>query len=252
MKLKFLGTAAAEGWPGLFCQCDACERARRHGGKNIRTRSSCLIDEKYMIDFSADTYMHVLRNGIDLSKIEHLIITHSHEDHFYPQDLMMRRQPFAYMDEITPLIIYGNDAVQRCFDAVNGDRRDDVLIFHQVHAYEPFQAGQVIVTPLLADHDPKERCLIYIIELNGKKLLYGHDSGYFPEPTWEALKGHRFDGVVLDCTSGPQSCQHYHMGFPENLKVKERLLEQGNADGNTLFIINHFYKSFFAQRRFAA
>jgi len=34
MKVKILGTAAAEGWPALFCRCPACQRARKLGGKN--------------------------------------------------------------------------------------------------------------------------------------------------------------------------------------------------------------------------
>lgn len=28
MKLLYLGTAAAEGWPAPFCQCDNCKAAR--------------------------------------------------------------------------------------------------------------------------------------------------------------------------------------------------------------------------------
>ena len=42
MKLQYLGTAAAEGWPALFCTCDNCARARAAGGKNIRTRRKAL------------------------------------------------------------------------------------------------------------------------------------------------------------------------------------------------------------------
>jgi len=68
MNIKFLGTAAAEGWPALFCQCEYCIKARENGGKNIRTRSSCIIDEKYMVDFPPDTYMHVLNNKLNLVK----------------------------------------------------------------------------------------------------------------------------------------------------------------------------------------
>ena len=55
MKLQYFGTAAAEGWPALFCGCDACRRAREAGGRNIRTRSQALIDDKLLIDFPADT-----------------------------------------------------------------------------------------------------------------------------------------------------------------------------------------------------
>ncbi len=39
MKLKYLGTAAAEGIPALFCNCKHCASARELSGKNIRTRS---------------------------------------------------------------------------------------------------------------------------------------------------------------------------------------------------------------------
>ena len=33
MKIKFLGTGAAEGWPALFCECAACKKAEELGGK---------------------------------------------------------------------------------------------------------------------------------------------------------------------------------------------------------------------------
>jgi phosphoribosyl 1,2-cyclic phosphate phosphodiesterase len=50
VKLTFNGTAAAEGFPAVFCECKYCKKARELGGKNIRTRSSCLINEEYLID----------------------------------------------------------------------------------------------------------------------------------------------------------------------------------------------------------
>ena len=43
MKLKYLGTAAAEGQPGIFCRCALCLEASRRGGKDIRTRSQALV-----------------------------------------------------------------------------------------------------------------------------------------------------------------------------------------------------------------
>ena len=50
MKIKYLGTAAAEGIPAIFCECANCKRPRMLGGKNIRTRSQAIID------FEADGY----------------------------------------------------------------------------------------------------------------------------------------------------------------------------------------------------
>ena len=45
MKITFLGTCAAEGFPGLFCKCDTCNKARILKGKNIRSRFSIMINE---------------------------------------------------------------------------------------------------------------------------------------------------------------------------------------------------------------
>ena len=81
MKIKYLGTAAAEGIPALFCDCENCKRARKLGGRNIRTRSQALVDDALLIDFPPDTYMHFILHNIPLSKIKSCIITHSHYDH---------------------------------------------------------------------------------------------------------------------------------------------------------------------------
>jgi hypothetical protein len=84
MVLQYLGTAAAEGWPGLFCACEHCEIARTRGGRNIRTRSQAIVfaeksgegdpDQRLLVDFPPDTYHHVLAHGLRLDKVGHLII----------------------------------------------------------------------------------------------------------------------------------------------------------------------------------
>ena len=76
MKLTYLGTAAAEGFPALFCNCKYCVEARRLGGKNIRTRSQSLVNDDLLIDLPADTYSHFLNNGIEGDRIKTLLITH--------------------------------------------------------------------------------------------------------------------------------------------------------------------------------
>src|SRR5690348_6984346 len=95
MKIQLLGTSAAEGWPGLFCDCKACQDARRLGGKNIRTRSSALIDGILKLDFPPDTYQHVLQRGLDLRKVEFLFFTHGHDDHFALKELQYSSKTFV-------------------------------------------------------------------------------------------------------------------------------------------------------------
>ncbi|HOJ11241.1 MAG TPA: MBL fold metallo-hydrolase [Clostridiales bacterium] len=243
MKLTFNGTSAAEGFPALFCECRHCQKARELGGKNVRTRTSCLIDDQYLIDFPPDTYMHVLHGKLKLSKIKHIIVTHSHEDHFQPYELLMRRPPFAYPGEDEILYVYGNDGVYEKFVQAGCTNENNKKYLQYVHVYpgKQFKAGEANVLPLRADHtNGNEICHIYIINIGEKHLLYGHDTGYFPEETWEALRSIKLDGVILDCTCGTIECERGHMGITANVKVKERLIEQGSADEKTTFIVTHF------------
>lgn len=92
MKFRYLGTAAAEGWPAVFCNCDHCHRAKKAGGRNIRTRSQALINDDLLIDFPSDSYHHALHCGLDFSACRYLLVTHSHTDHFSPTDLLMAHQ----------------------------------------------------------------------------------------------------------------------------------------------------------------
>ena len=84
MEIQYLGTAAAEGLPALFCDCETCRRARDIGGKEVRTRTQSLVDGKILLDFPPDTYAHALRHSLRLGQIQHLLVTHSHMDHFFP------------------------------------------------------------------------------------------------------------------------------------------------------------------------
>ena len=171
MKIKFLGTAAAEGVPALFCNCPACEHARKAGGKDIRTRSQALIDDCLLIDFPADTYMHVLQYGLKLHEINHVIITHTHSDHFYIDDIHMRSTGFSNLDVSCPLNVYGSAQV---FETLSKDRicikmmDKGLLHIHKMRAFETYDILGYKVTPLSADHPTAEEPFIYLIEKRGQ------------------------------------------------------------------------------------
>ena len=42
MKIKYLGTAAAEGIPSPYCTCENCRKAWERRGKDIRSRSQAV------------------------------------------------------------------------------------------------------------------------------------------------------------------------------------------------------------------
>jgi len=81
-----------------------------------------------------------------------------------------------------------------------------------------------------------------MVEDAGEKWLYAHDTQYFREENWEFLKAYKFDFVSLDCTNGPLDSNAYygHMGFDTNVPTRERMLKEGMADENTVFVCHHF------------
>lgn len=245
MKIQYLGTAAAEGIPALFCDCEVCRNARKIRGKEVKTRSQALIDDSILVDFPADTYMHVLNNGIRLDKIHTLIVTHSHSDHFYPQDFWCRSPGIGNNIEEKPLDVYvtapGYAAAEE-FMAANNVPAERVAL-HRIEAFSPFESEGYRFIPLKADHDQKTEPVFYIVEHGKKTMLYAHDTGYFPDEVWEFLAKYkrRFDFVSLDCTGMLlPNYRHGHMGLSLCGEVYERLTEMGLCDKDTKACINHF------------
>ena len=241
MKIKYLGTAAAEGFPAVFCNCEFCVEARRLGGKNIRTRSQALINDDLLIDFPADTYSHFLNNGIEGDKIKNLLITHSHEDHFYPNDLQNRGGAYAHNMRAEKLGVFGCEDV---YKRLEGFLVDYTQVFaQQLKPFEEVNIGDYKVTPLPARHHFKKGAFIYIIK-GDKTILYAHDTGYFYDEVFEYIEKNKitFDFVTMDCTNVniPISDVDGHMGIPNNLRLVEKLSAIGAITDSTVKVINHF------------
>lgn len=244
MKLKYLGTAAAEGIPGMFCNCRVCRNALKIRGKEIKTRSQALLDDKLLIDFPADTYMHILNHGLDLRNIHNVIITHSHSDHFYPNDFWCRFEGIAYDIVEEPLNIYVTEAgYNEALRQLGEDMNETRVKFHKIAPFEPFDVEDYHIIPLAADHDPSTNPVIYIIEKGGKSLLYANDTGIFPDSTWDYLEKYnkKFELISLDCTGMAQkNWRRSHLCLDTDKEVYDRLTEIGVCDKNTIVYVNHF------------
>lgn len=243
MKLQFLGTAAAEGWPGMFCNCDICKLARERKGKNYRARSGLLINDDIMVDFSPDTFLQARTYDIDLSAIKTIFVTHSHTDHFAPGEMLYRY--YAYHQTSKTLTVYGDEAVvsmgNHAKEAYRMLENIDTIQFAQLAPYQWHETSTARVLPLLARHMEQEECLLYVIETGGKRLFYGMDSNIYPEQTFQALAGLKLDCAILECTlltgiAGSTS----HCNLTEMFSIQKRLLESGAADSHTKFIASHF------------
>ncbi len=247
MKLTYLGTAAAEGWPALFCRCAYCKKALEKGGRNLRTRSQALINDDLLIDFPADSFSHMQQNGLNFSAVRYLLITHSHMDHFMPTDLHLRSTSF-YAHDLTSdsLDLYGNERVNQLLERerlIRDEEPNDTGIrAHVIKAYEPFVCGRYTVTPLPANHAERENAFVYLIEDGEKTLLYLHDTGLLCEEVYAYLKEHhvKADLVSYDCTYVSLPSGGGHLGLDSCPVVRKRLEEIGVSDSHTVSVVNHF------------
>ncbi len=246
MKLKFLGTGSCEGVPAMFCKCEGCTAARQRGGKNIRTRSQAIIDNKILIDFPADTYMHSLYGQFQLSDIHSVLLTHAHSDHLVVSELEMRcsdKQCFGG-EECRDMVIYSSKTSGAPIEKVFGNEKayTGKRIKNQpVLPYIPYDIEGYTVIPVKASHAFELDSYNYIIKKDGKSLFYAVDTGYFLEETWEYLEMDKtaFDVVVLESAYLDYPGVKTHMGISDNVRVRERLLASRLADEHTRFYITH-------------
>ena len=251
MRIQFLGTGASDGFPGLYCNCQLCQKCRELGGKNLRSRQQTLIDDGLLIDFPADTLMHSYNNNLNFSKVHTCLVTHSHEDHLCPSELFNRGSVGLNTIE-KEFTFYGSKKSTEGIKAKEEALKKKGILSVQIdEPFKPFEVRGYKVTPLMADH-ANAYCgpYIYLIEKDGKAYLHGTDTAYFPEPTFEYLKkiGVHLDAVCMDCTfftwdhlskTGVDGCSYGHMSLFCCSQVKERLEEIGVIDETSKLVLVH-------------
>ena len=171
MQIRFLGTSAGELYPGMWCRCRNCDAAR-HGSPKDRRQSAALaiVDSqptkstrgqiwtpRALIDFPSEIATQAAMHRIDLSALEHLLVTHSHGDHWFPYLLRWRVRPPEQVEpgadaphsaggprftDLPVLHIHGNSAVEAVLRREIGDDLLPYAIkFHLVNVGSSFTAG---------------------------------------------------------------------------------------------------------------
>ena len=250
MEILYMGTAAEERIPAMFCHCELCQKALKLGGKNIRKRAQALIDGELLVDFGSDTYDHFIREGRTLWDIQNILLTHSHPDHLTLEVFSSRcHWMSAETTKYDKLNVYTSAGViEKIWRVVEARGMEKELIekywnFIPMNYFEPIEIDGYTVTPLPARHAVPEQAFIFLIEKEGKSIFYGNDTGTFGEEVeeWLAEKGKRIDLLSLDCTKGDIETPYYgHMSMAAGRAIADRFLAKGVIDENTKLYFTHF------------
>ncbi|MGN0801491.1 MAG: MBL fold metallo-hydrolase [Candidatus Faecivicinus sp.] len=247
MKITFIGTSAGEGYPGVWCECPNCAKARRLGGRNIRGNSCALLDDDFLIDMNAHFAAMAPRLGISPSKIFGLLITHPHMDHFAPEFLEKRamspslrglsdaaKQQYISpcFTELPMLHVFGNAYARKKLFAQDGvmERPELTRIeFHLIADGQPQTMGDLTFTPVRAQHtNIAGFAHSYILERGGKTLLYASDTGGYDPDMMDIILSHKYDCIIMEGTFGLGASVDGHMSLKKNREML-RLLEAHRA-----------------------
>ncbi|WP_304943292.1 MBL fold metallo-hydrolase [Vallitalea guaymasensis] len=252
--LTFYGTSAAEGIPSPFCDCYLCRNAREKGGKEVRKRSMFRINEEITLDLGADSFVQAIMYG-DFINLEHVLVTHTHEDHFAYMMMNVRNMATHRIDR--PLNYYMTDKAYDILEfyrkskpilkgCVNELIERNIIAFHRLEFGHTYKISNIEVTPLKGNHygNMQENSANYIVKLpNGKILFYGLDTGYYLDETFEALKKYHIDYYISECTFGTAKDRGLkpdgHLDVDSCKLVFKNLLEQHTIDEDTKIYLTH-------------
>lgn len=252
MTITFLGTAAATSYPLVFCRCDYCNKARELKGKNLRKRSSVIINDDLLIDLGPDIMSASFMYNKSIADIRYCLQTHSHSDHFDASCFTTRTPEFMGVN-IPPLQVYGSEATLRkmsemlknegyvsdLFDPKD-KKRMNIEVF-PIKPLQSFDVGKYKVTAFSADHDKSVNSLLYAVTEDDFTVFYGTDTNVLSEETWNGFheRGLRFNIVILDHTYGPDTDNGKHLNANRFIEHIKRMEEENLLVKNTRILATH-------------
>lgn len=252
--MQFLGTGAGEGVPTPFCRCAVCQNARKVKGKEIRLRSCFRLSDEVLIDFGPDLLASCAHLGTDLYTVRHVLITHTHSDHFALSNLFLKPMITRSNKEKLHLYLTG-DSIQilHAADRLGYDGKaqffreflEQHAVVHALTFWEKTRIGDYFVTPVKGSHHAhyERHAANYLIDLpDGRKLLYALDTGFYSEETLDFLRHHVLDLMVVEATFGSMDRgdrPYSHLDVRSVNYLLDVLYQQGTVQERTQIYLTH-------------
>src|SRR4051794_11369276 len=177
VRIRVLGSGAADGWPNPWCGCASCAAALEQGV--VRGQTSVLVDERLLIDLGPTVGLAVASLGASLRDVDTVLVTHRHVDHHFSQAWVWR----YWSKQARPLTVVAPPLV-----LADAKPRLDELTTVAARPGDTHEVGGYVVRVVDANH-PDDAVLYDVTGPDGARLLYATDTGVVPDETVEALRG---------------------------------------------------------------
>ena len=252
--MLFLGTGAAELVPNPFCDCGLCQRIRA-GQELPRKRSALLVDSELCVDFGPDVLAASQQYQAPLYNLTDILITHTHGDHLAIDNinvltmtetgcrhicLWLSPEGVAWMEQYRQAVRPLHRGCSGLDELIEKGRLS-------IEAFTPYRwqnVGNARVFPVVSNHPgchPEEFSLNYVIEKNGKRLLYAADTGLYSQENLDALKNFGCDTVVMEGTYGSWIMDKSisHLTCDSYIENAENFVAAGIAKPDAKFFVTH-------------
>ena len=236
MTIRLLGTGGADGIPALFSDDPVSNYAREHAGPDLRTRATAIVDSGLKIDLPPENSTQLLQNGLRATDWDLLLFTHSDDDHLALSELQYALYPFTEELEL-PFPIYASPTV---LDLIRERYADWPMELVEIRAFQSVETAGYRFVPLRAHHTPGEECFNFMVEREGRSLIYATDTGIWSDETLDFLRGGRIDLLVIECTNAyvPSSYEG-HLDFEGLAYVLDRLRLGGTLTASSRVVTTH-------------
>jgi len=185
--------------PIPFCVCLVCSDARRIGGKNLRRRSSLMINDDLLVDIGSDIAAASFEYGLSLAGIGVCLQTHPHEDHLDTGFILSRHAEYGTLVS-RDLLLVGSGDTLRAVDEMVCQKSEYGSIFdpetqsalrlnpRTIAPFETCTAGDYRVTGYPASHGVDRGYVLYSIEQGRHAVFYGTDTSILSNEAWEHLR----------------------------------------------------------------
>ena len=211
-------------------------------GTNLHPRRAAAgylvkTDHLILMDFGPRTLSNLLKTTVDRHKIQYLVFTHFHADHFsdfitFFFDAVCHSKFVAPRADLTVIGPKGTKAlfgtILRTFPSFKD--AEFRVILKEV-GVRSFSIGKTRVTPVPVTHSDSQTCLGYRITYQERTLAYSGDATYAPNLLRLC---HKVDLAILDCSFPKNRPGGGHMHAGECGRVAQEAAVRR-------LVLSHFY-----------